>query len=903
MRVSSEDSAVDSENLTDANVQAAILKTYAARAFMVIVRSPGSAKMVVRPGSLLLPSLLKEYCTQPVRTLADTVGMNFLEQRRSHLRRYCYETRTGAIIPLDANPPEVQKEQPMSEKEKARLAMAEQLMSMQIHQSKELRLYLHGIEENDDDFNRSLDWFLSGAADAALQGDVLASKTSAEEAALYPDEHIPRWEKAHQIAQMVGMPAKMCFQFLEVSRGGDMNTAAGLVMQYGTKHLSGLEKDKQEEASHAGLGGSGTYRNRIDDAQCRGVDDSAPLSDMTSIDSNHGDDSGGDEGRRTRRRSRRNGAESKDDGSSRALGSGGDEDSSGGITSEERERMFEAMCETLSGIENPARYLRVSELPSTTVAMSDASQTMVSADALLPGQRVIVMNTALSRPRPRAQVSGRVKERNAILGVIAAHSMNGNMLRVLTLDRHTGLSYVVDVLPAHQVVYAISELAGRNITELEHIRAAVLSTEQALAKMYSRRAIVSLAQCHFDSGVRLNMDGQAVNFDQTVAPQGAAGKIDEDVDAELGRHYEMAHLIFEADHMQANASRICSKLFLRFLKLSAASENIFIRGSSLFPHLVETPVTKLLRRKLKSLITNEVQRKQRKQGHEGLESKTNPRLKDPFGIVQAATTTSSEHVAMSKILINECIENLKDSTTPGPGTDASTRDSLHPVFPTSDYIDSVFMDGAKMLWVLFDPRCETKHGATLSFYQEQDPGCRGRPIAQFSGDSSQFMPFVVPGGKVYFRFTSNKRVSGDGDGEAWGCGWGYRFQVRPLRGLSWTREVQTQNPSLEWACWLLEFLLNDVADLGSGIVHNKVSILFTGYKKEDPSRFSPLLYISVLFCFLSFPHVKQIRPPPPQPSARVQRDGRIFTRKGHSVQTSDHCTAHADATVTHKISS
>lgn len=323
MRVSSEDSAVDSENLTDANVQAAILKTYAARAFMVIVRSPGSAKMVVRPGSLLLPSLLKEYCTQPVRTLADTVGMNFLEQRRSHLRRYCYETRTGAIIPLDANPPEVQKEQPMSEKEKARLAMAEQLMSMQIHQSKELRLYLHGIEENDDDFNRSLDWFLSGAADAALQGDVLASKTSAEEAALYPDEHIPRWEKAHQIAQMVGMPAKMCFQFLEVSRGGDMNTAAGLVMQYGTKHLSGLEKDKQEEASHAGLGGSGTYRNRIDDAQCRGVDDSAPLSDMTSIDSNHGDDSGGDEGRRTRRRSRRNGAESKDDGSSRALGSGG----------------------------------------------------------------------------------------------------------------------------------------------------------------------------------------------------------------------------------------------------------------------------------------------------------------------------------------------------------------------------------------------------------------------------------------------------------------------------------------------------------------------------------------------------------------------------------------------------
>ena len=159
-----------------------------------------------------------------------------------------------------------------------------------------------------------------------------------------------------------------------------------------------------------------------------------------------------------------------------------------------------------------------------------------------------------------------------------------------------------------------------------------------------------------------------------------------------------------------------------------------------------------------------------------------------------------------------------------------------------------------MLWVLFDPRCETKHGATLSFYQEQDPGCRGRPIAQFSGDSSQFMPFVVPGGKVYFRFSSNRRVSGDGEGEDWGCGWGYRFQVRPLRGLSWTREVQTRNPSLEWACWLLEFLLNDVADLGSGIVHNRVRIetLVDGLVWTKFGAGSILIFIFCITCCWDF---------------------------------------------------
>lgn len=783
-------SNTDLEHLTDENTQDAILKAYAARALMIIARSPESAQILLQPECSLIPKLLRAHCTKPVSTLADTVELNFLEQHRSELRCLCTETRTGAIIPLDANPPIAIQEKPMSEIERSRQSMAKQLMSMQIHSSKEMRLYLHAIKENDDDFNRSLDWFLSGAADAALQGDVLASKTSAEEAALYPKSHIERWEQAHQIAQMVGMPAKMCFQFLEVSNGGDMNTAASLVMQYGMKHLSGLEKDALDTS------GDGDekhfrhrrFRNLIDDSQCLGVDDSAPLTDMSSLNPGiRNEDSSASSPSVTRNSTLD--ATSSD----RIL------DYTDGISNKMRERMFQSICNSLQGMEFPVKYLKVSELPSTTVAMSESRENMVSADSLLPGQRIIIQDTLLSVSLASLQNCDGAPIPNFVSGVIVAHTILGDSLRAKIMDKNTGISYMVNVNPAHQNVYAISELAGRKVTALGHVRAALLSTEQALSKLYSRHAIKALFQCQHDRKLHLNTKTrlQAIGFEKSTKDEESCT-----VASGLAPFKEMADLIFHTQNLKLTPSRNALQHFLRFLKLSAASENIFTHGASLFPHLVKTPITDFLRKKLKVLISNEV--------------------KDlVLDQTESGASKFKERTEMSKILISECIDNLKDSTTPGPGTKASTRDSLHPVFPRCDYIDSVFMDGAKMLWVLFDPRCEITHNTTLSFYLEDNPNCRGAPLAQFSGNSSQFMPFVVPGSKIYFRFTSNQRISNDEE-ETWGCGWGYRFQVRPLRGLSWTCEMQTCNPSLEWACWLLEFLLNDVADLGTGIVHNQV---------------------------------------------------------------------------------
>ena len=72
----------------------------------------------------------------------------------------------------------------------------------------------------------------------------MAAIRGSEDSALYPAAHGPRWEKAHAIAQMVGMPAKLCFQFLEVADGGAADMAAELVMTYGMRHVAGLEKDQ-----------------------------------------------------------------------------------------------------------------------------------------------------------------------------------------------------------------------------------------------------------------------------------------------------------------------------------------------------------------------------------------------------------------------------------------------------------------------------------------------------------------------------------------------------------------------------------------------------------------------------------------------------------------------------------
>lgn len=117
--------------------------------------------------------------------------------------------------------------------------------------------------------------------------------------------------------------------------------------------------------------------------------------------------------------------------------------------------------------------------------------------------------------------------------------------------------------------------------------------------------------------------------------------------------------------------------------------------------------------------------------------------------------------------------------------------------------DEVTFEGARALWVTFDPRCQVHRNATLSFFS--DRSCR-QAVMTCSGDGRNFRPFVVHGDTVYVRFRAN-------NDEGLSC-WGYRFHVSPMEGLQWLAEKQVlEEPSLELACWVLEFLLRDAQEL------------------------------------------------------------------------------------------
>ena len=70
-----------------------------------------------------------------------------------------------------------------------------------------------------------------------------------------------------------------------------------------------------------------------------------------------------------------------------------------------------------------------------------------------------------------------------------------------------------------------------------------------------------------------------------------------------------------------------------------------------------------------------------------------------------------------------------------------------------------------------------------------------------------FRPVRVPGDTLSWHF---KAMSKD-NGKA--THYGFHFTVSQALG-TWTCEGDVlKNPSVDWACWLLEFLLNDAADL------------------------------------------------------------------------------------------
>lgn len=207
--------------------------------------------------------------------------------------------------------------------------------------------------------------------------------------------------------------------------------------------------------------------------------------------------------------------------------------------------------------------------------------------------------------------------------------------------------------------------------------------------------------------------------------------------------------------------------------------------------------------------------------------------------------TLSRKGVLSDQFVQECVSNFVFSTASGASTERRTMDSLHPFFHQCDYRGEVFFENAKALRVVFDPRCDIcTSGTSLVFFSDRECSTK---IASFQG--TRFSPFVVHSDRLFYRFTSSKDP-----GEH---GWGYRFHVSPMRGLQWLREEQVlRDPSLEWACWLLQFMLNDVEALvASGAVHNvRVYDALVSYLRRPGAPFKHRV-VSLLTQLLVRPHL------------------------------------------------
>ena len=172
---------------------------------------------------------------------------------------------------------------------------------------------------------------------------------------------------------------------------------------------------------------------------------------------------------------------------------------------------------------------------------------------------------------------------------------------------------------------------------------------------------------------------------------------------------------------------------------------------------------------------------------------------------------------LSDTLVTECMASLLTATAVRATTHV-TKQSSHPAAAGRVFRSSVQVADATALWISFDPRCCTldAKGSSLSFFADDR---RDRLLAAFSGPPQNFQPFVVYSDRVFYTFSTAPNDA---------ASWGFQFTARPISGLRWLREseVLTQ-PSLEWACWLLAFLLTDVLpQLRPGALHT--SAVFEG---------------------------------------------------------------------------
>ncbi|GMF18900.1 unnamed protein product [Phytophthora lilii] len=179
---------------------------------------------------------------------------------------------------------------------------------------------------------------------------------------------------------------------------------------------------------------------------------------------------------------------------------------------------------------------------------------------------------------------------------------------------------------------------------------------------------------------------------------------------------------------------------------------------------------------------------------------------------------------LSSVLVKECVSHFVESTRmagDGAGEESAVQEfqSLHPYFGRCEYARAVSIDSSyRCLRIVFDHRCRLGPKAKLTFFA--DPECEDQigVVDNAMTNSGHLLPdLIVHSHQFWFRFTaSEENVTKDN-------GYGYRFQVKPMANIRWTKESEVlASPSLEWVCWVLELLLNDATELvAHGAVHNR----------------------------------------------------------------------------------
>jgi len=212
----------------------------------------------------------------------------------------------------------------------------------------------------------------------------------------------------------------------------------------------------------------------------------------------------------------------------------------------------------------------------------------------------------------------------------------------------------------------------------------------------------------------------------------------------------------------------------------------------------------------------------------------------------------------SDLLIADCAAHMSDatramSTSSGRAGWLRTVESSHPLAAGRLEKHVVAVEGASAVFVTFSKRCCTPAddpGSSVSFFADEQ--CT-RLVARRSGPPHAFRSFMAPCDRLYIvsrRSTASRGAAGDARS------YGFRCNVRGLRGVSWSGEPDvTREPSLEWASWLLAFLVREALTpetLRTGAMHRGEMVgAMVRFLRTPDAPFKPAIFgllASILAC-------------------------------------------------------